>query len=75
MNIGESVNVVVITTASVAGYPNAVAIDGANRSVNWVGGTAPSDGGTGGVDIYGYTIIKTASNSFTIIGSQTKTTA
>ena len=75
MNTGEVMNVVVITTAAAAGYPTAVAIDGVNRTVNWVGGSAPSDGGSGGVDIYGYTIIKTASNAFTIIGSQTKTTA
>ena len=75
MNTGEVMNVVVITTAATAGYPTAVAIDGTNRAVNWVGGTAPADGGSGGVDIYGYTIIKTGSNAFTIIGSQTKTTA
>ena len=75
MNDGEVINVVVITTAGANGYPDNVAIDGVNRTVNWTGGVTPDSGGSGGVDLYGYTIIKTASNVFTIIGSQTKTSA
>jgi len=73
MNIGEAINVVVITTAGTNGYPSAFAIDGVNRTVSWTGGSAPTDGGSSGLDIYSYTIIKTAANAYAIIGSQTKT--
>jgi hypothetical protein len=38
-----------------------------------VGGSAPSDGGSSGVDIHAYTIIKTASATFTVIANQSKT--
>ena len=38
-------------------------IDGAIQTVNWVGGSAPSDGGGSGVDIYTFNIIKTANTT------------
>jgi hypothetical protein len=70
---GESVVVTLITQANSAGYcPNLTINGGANRAINWVGGSAPSDGSSG-VDIHTFTIIKTASDTFTIIGNQTKT--
>ena len=54
-------------------YVNNVFIEGVAQTENWVGGSAPSDGGGSGVDIYSFTIIKTASNTYTVIGNQTKT--
>ena len=48
-------------------------IDGTIQSVNWIGGSPPSDGGSTGVDIYTFNIIKTAANTYTVIGNQTKT--
>ena len=73
MSVGEAISVTIITTAAAAGYSAQLTIDGAAVTENWVGGSAPSDGGSSGVDIYAYTIIKTASATFTVIGNQSKT--
>jgi hypothetical protein len=56
---------------STAGIP----LSNNSGSLNWTGGTAPSAGGASGVDIYAYTIIKTASAKYTAIASLTKTSA
>ena len=63
----------IITTAAAAAYSGQLTIDGAADTENWVGGSAPSDGGSSGVDIHAYTIIKTASATFTVIANQSKT--
>lgn len=74
MNIGEAISVVIIVTAGgVGAYHLNVNVDGVGQTENWAGGSAPSDGGTSGVDIYSYTIIKKADADFLIIGNQTKT--
>tara|TARA_A100001388_G_scaffold274718_1_gene258834 strand:+ start:639 stop:1361 length:723 start_codon:yes stop_codon:yes gene_type:complete len=73
MSVGEAISVTIITTAAAAAYSAQLTIDGAAATENWVGGSAPSDGGSSGVDIYSYTIIKTASATFTVIGNQSKT--
>ena len=73
MQIGETVSITIITTAASGAYSAQLTIDGAAVTENWVGGSAPSDGGTSGVDMYSYTIIKTASATFTVIGNQSKT--
>ena len=73
MSVGEVISVTIITTAAAAGYSAQLTIDGAAVTENWVGGSAPADGGSSGVDIYAYTIIKTASATFTVIGNQSKT--
>ena len=73
MSVGEAISVTIITTAAAAAYSAQLTIDGAAVTENWVGGSAPADGGSSGVDIYAYTIIKTASATFTVIGNQSKT--
>ena len=73
MQIGESISVTIITTAAAGGYSAQLLIDGNSVTENWVGGSAPSDGGSSGVDIHAYTIIKTGSGTFTVIGNQSKT--
>jgi len=73
MSVGEAISVTIITTAAAAGYSAQLTIDGVAVTENWVGGSAPSDGGASGVDIYAYTIIKTASATYTVIGNQSKT--
>ena len=70
---GEMISVTLITTAAAAGYSAQLTIDGSAVTENWTGGSAPSDGGSSGVDIYAYTIIKTADATFTVIATQTKT--
>lgn len=73
MSVGEAISVTIITTAAAAGYSAQLTIDGSAVTENWVGGSAPSAGGSSGVDIYSYTIIKTASATFTVIGNLSKT--
>ena len=73
MQIGESIAVTIITTAAAGGYSAQLTIDGASVTENWVGGDAPSDGGSSGVDIHAYTIIKTANATFTVIANHSKT--
>ena len=73
MNIGEAVSVSIITTAAAAAYSAQLTIDGNNVTEYWIGGSAPSDGGASGIDIYTYNIIKTAGATFTVIASQSKT--
>lgn len=72
---GEVIAVTIITTAATAGYSAHVTIDGNPINENWVGGSAPDEGGGSGVDIYNYTIIKTGDADFTVIGNLTKTSS
>ena len=72
MAVGDTSSVTIITTAAAAGYGTTIKIDGAETgAVNWVGGSAPSTGGSSGLDIYSYQIIKTANETFTVIGNLT----
>ena len=73
MAIGEVISVTLITTAAAAGYSAQLTIDGNAVTENWTGGSAPSVGGSSGVDIYAYAIIKTADATFTVIGTLTTT--
>ena len=73
MATGEMISVTLITTAAAAGYSAQLTIDGGAVTENWTGGSAPSDGGSSGVDIYAYTIIKTADATFTVVATHTKT--
>ena len=73
MAIGESVVVTLITTANASAYSAQMTIDGAAQTERWIGGSAPSDGGSSGVDIHTFTIIKTADATFTVIGNHSKT--
>ena len=73
MNVGEAVSVTIITTAAAAGYSAQLTIDGNAVTENWTGGSAPSSGGSSGVDLHVYTIIKTGNATFTVIATQTKT--
>ena len=73
MAIGETVSITVITTPNGAGYSGGVNITGGTPTTNWVGGSAPTGGGSSGVDIYSYNIIKTGSTAFTVIANLTKT--
>ena len=67
--------ITVITTAAAGGYSAQLTIDGAAVTENWVGGSAPSAGGSSGKDIYSYTIVKTADATFTVIGNLVKTSS
>ena len=69
MSTGEAITVVLITTAAAAGYSAELTIDSTAVTEEWLGGAAPSTGGSGGYDVYTYNIIKTGSASFVVLGN------
>ena len=73
MSIGEAITVCIITTANASAYCTQLTIDGNNVTENWIGGAAPGDGGSSGVDIHTFNIIKTGGATFTVIANQSKT--
>jgi hypothetical protein len=73
LSTGQSVTVAFLNTnGGTAYYNSAVQVDGSSVTPKWQGGTAPSTGNASSIDIYVYTIIKTASATFTVAASQTR---
>jgi hypothetical protein len=73
MAIGEQISVVLLNTnTGTAYYPTALNIDSVLVTPKWLGGTAPSAGNANSIDAYVYTIIKTASATYTVLASQNK---
>ena len=74
MAIGDTIAVTGITSVNSAShYVNALKIDHATVQVAWVGGSAPTSGGSSGFDVYAFNIIKTADAQYSVIGNHTKT--
>ena len=74
MAVGQMLTVTGITSVNAAtAYVNALKIDGVLSSVWWNGGSAPSDGGSTGVDMYTFNIVKTGNATYHVVGNQTKT--
>tara|TARA_R100000742_G_C4269788_1_gene88364 strand:- start:379 stop:1230 length:852 start_codon:yes stop_codon:yes gene_type:complete len=73
MGVGDVVAVTIVTTANASAYSANITIDGSAVTERWVGGSAPDAGGSAGVDIHAFTIIKTAANTYTVIGNHQKT--
>jgi len=53
-------------------YLNTYQIDGSGVTPLWQGGTAPSAGNASSTDVYAFTIVKTASATFTVLASHTQ---
>jgi hypothetical protein len=72
--VGDSITVAWFNTnGATAYYPNAFQIDGSSVTPKWQGGTAPAAGNASSVDVYVYTIVKTAATpTYTVFASQTK---
>ena len=60
------------TNGATAYYNNAVTIDGSSVTPKWQGGSAPSAGNASSIDVYVYTVIKTAASTYTVLASQTR---
>lgn len=70
---GQVITLVFLSTnGSTAYYNSAVQIDGVAQTVKWQNGFTPTTGNANAVDIYTYTIIKTASATYTVFASQTQ---
>jgi len=73
MAIGETRTVTfLVSQGSTAYYNNAVQVDGSSVTPKWQGGSAPTAGNPSSVDIYTYSIVKTANATFTVFASQTR---
>ena len=53
-------------------YPNVIQIDGNSVTPKWAGGTAPAAGNASSIDVYTFSILKTATATFTVLGTQTQ---
>ena len=73
MAVGEQISVVLVSpNGGTAYYPTAFNIDSSVVVPKWLGGSAPSSGNINSTDVYVYTIIKTASATYTVLASQNK---
>jgi len=70
--VGKSVTITVLSTQSTARLASTFKVDGTTISPKWQGGTAPTSGFASAINIYTYTIIKTADATFTVFASLTK---
>lgn len=78
MTAGQSLTLAfLVTQGSTAYYNSAITVDGYASgaggytfTVYWQGGTAPTTGNASGIDVYSYTLIKTATKTFSILASQ-----
>ena len=69
MRVGDSVTIAVLATqGSTAYYFNTVQVDTTTVTPKWQGG-APTEGNASGIDVYSFTIIKTANSTFTVLAS------
>jgi hypothetical protein len=67
---GDAITVAfLVTIGSTAFNHSALNIDGSAQTVRWSGGTAPTAGNASGIDAYSFTIIKTASATYTVLGA------
>ena len=75
LNVGGTLSVAfMITNGSTAYKPAAtsVQVDGVTVTPKWNGGTAPSAGNANSIDVYTFTIIKTASATYTVLATQSR---
>lgn len=73
LTTGESVSVAfLVTNGATARYPSTIKVDGTTVTPKWQGGVTPTGGNASSIDSYGFLVIKTASNTFTVLASQTK---
>lgn len=72
MAVGDVITAVFMAQQGATAYLNTVVqVDGSTVVPKWQGGTAPTGGNPNAIDIYTFTIIKTAAATFTILMSQT----
>ena len=71
LSVGDSITVAfLVTQGSTAYYQTAFNIDGSAVTPKYTGGTAPSAGNASSVDVYTFTIIKTAATpTYTVFGA------
>ena len=71
MNTGDMWTMSLLVTNATAYYLTSLQIDGTTTGVTmkWSGGTAPSSGNANAIDVYSFTIIKTAASTYTVLAA------
>ncbi len=73
LTTGDAITVVWLNTnGATPYYPNVIQVDGSTITPKFQNGTSFSAGNASSIDAYSFTIIKTASATFTVLASQTK---
>lgn len=72
--VGSAITVVFLNTnGATPYYPTAFQIDGTPVTPKWQNGSAPSAGNANSIDVYSYTIIKTAATpTYTVLGNASR---
>ena len=74
MATGDVMTVTVLHAVnSASSYINNVNIEGNSQTEFWIGNSPPTAGGTSNLDLYSFTVMKVASNTYTIIANVQKT--
>lgn len=61
LNVGDAITCsFLVTNNATAYYCSGVQVDGVTQTVKWSGGTAPTAGNASAVDVYSFTVVKTA---------------
>jgi len=67
---GDTITVAfLVTNGGTAYYQTGFQVDGSAVTPKWSGGTAPASGNASSIDVYSFTIIKTANATFTVLGA------
>ena len=78
LSVGQSATIAVLVTNGSTAYKTlttgtgAFQVDGVTVTPKWQGGSAPTAGNASSIDSYTFTIIKTASATYTVLAAQTK---
>ena len=72
MEIGDTISVSIATSCAAVSWAATVTVDGAAvNEQKWGGGSAPTEGGASGHDLYTHNVIKTAANTYTVLSNVT----
>ena len=72
---GEAVTFTVLMQNGATGYfANTIQVDGTTSGVStkWLGNVIPISGSTNSVDVYSFSVVKTAASTYTVLASQTR---
>ena len=73
LSTGQSITIAfMVTTGATAYYASALQIDGVSVTPKYQGGSAWTSGNASSIDVYVYTITKTASATYTVFASQSQ---
>lgn len=73
LGIGQSITVVLMITNGATAYrPTAFQVDSATVTPKWQAGYTPTTGNINSIDVYTFSVVKTASATYVVLASQTQ---